>query len=101
MAPATPKDSSALPGLLLLLAAATFVVVANAQLSENYYGSSCPATLLTIRTVVTTAVLLDHRMGASLLRLHFHDCFVQASPWPTSLPRSLPFFRAFISRVKR
>ncbi|KAM0917466.1 hypothetical protein ACQ4PT_009501 [Festuca glaucescens] len=75
MAPATPKDSSAMPGLLLLLAAATSVAVANAQLSENYYGSSCPAALLTIRTAVTTAVLLDRRMGASLLRLHFHDCF--------------------------
>lgn len=48
--------------------------------SENYYGSSCPAALLTIRTTVATAVLLDRRMGASLLQLYFHDCFVQASP---------------------
>ncbi|XBH85254.1 hypothetical protein VPH35_073220 [Triticum aestivum] len=65
-----------LPPFLLLLAA-TCAAVANAQLSENYYGSSCPAALLTVRTTVATAVLLDRRMGASLLRLYFHDCFVQ------------------------
>ncbi|CAM0956179.1 unnamed protein product [Alopecurus aequalis] len=76
MAPSTPKDSSLLPRLLLLLAA-TSAVIGNAQLSENYYEPSCPAALVTIRTVVATALLLDHRMGASLLRLHFHDCFVQ------------------------
>lgn len=51
--------------------------VANSQLSEYYYDASCPAALLTIRTAVAAAVLLDRRMGASLLRLHFHDCFVQ------------------------
>ncbi|KAE8816398.1 Peroxidase 70 [Hordeum vulgare] len=68
------RASIHLPPLLLLLAA-TCAAVANAQLSENYYGSSCPAALLTIRTTVATAVLLDRRMGASLLRLYFHDCF--------------------------
>jgi peroxidase len=31
-------------------------------------------------TAVRAAVVLDRRMGGSLLRLHFHDCFVQASP---------------------
>uniref|UniRef100_A0A453I6W4 Plant heme peroxidase family profile domain-containing protein n=2 Tax=Aegilops tauschii subsp. strangulata TaxID=200361 RepID=A0A453I6W4_AEGTS len=70
------RASTRLPPFLLLLAA-TCAAVANAQLSENYYGSSCPAALLTIRTTVATAVLLDRRMGASLLRLYFHDCFVQ------------------------
>ncbi|EEC75545.1 hypothetical protein OsI_12177 [Oryza sativa Indica Group] len=64
--------------VLLFLALATSSTVANAQLSDSYYDASCPAALLTIRTVVSAAVLLDPRMGASLLRLHFHDCFVQA-----------------------
>nr|XP_025876843.1 peroxidase 70 [Oryza sativa Japonica Group] len=63
--------------VLLFLALATSSTVANAQLSDSYYDASCPAALLTIRTVVSAAVLLDPRMGASLLRLHFHDCFVQ------------------------
>ncbi|KAF3787371.1 Peroxidase 70 [Nymphaea thermarum] len=50
--------------------------VADAQLTPTFYSTSCPLALTTIRTLVQTAVLLDPRMGASLVRLHFHDCFV-------------------------
>jgi peroxidase len=53
--------------------------VASAQLSATFYDTSCPRALATIRSAVTAAVSRDPRMGASLLRLHFHDCFVQAS----------------------
>ena len=66
------------PVLLVLTLLAAAATAASAQLSsEDYYDASCPAALLTIRSAVATAVLLDRRMGASLLRLHFHDCFVQ------------------------
>ncbi|RWR81234.1 cationic peroxidase 1-like protein [Cinnamomum micranthum f. kanehirae] len=50
--------------------------VASAQLSSTYYSSSCPKALSTINSAVTAAVASEKRMGASLLRLHFHDCFV-------------------------
>jgi hypothetical protein len=70
--------SLALVVVIALATAATTATVAGAQLSsEDYYDASCPAALLTIRSAVAAAVLLDRRMGASLLRLHFHDCFVQ------------------------
>ncbi|KAJ4971488.1 hypothetical protein NE237_004587 [Protea cynaroides] len=46
------------------------------QLSVNFYSSSCPQALSTIKSAVTSAVSKEKRMGASLLRLHFHDCFV-------------------------
>ncbi|KAM3710218.1 hypothetical protein ACB098_01G013800 [Castanea mollissima] len=49
--------------------------IASAQLSSNFYSSSCPKALSIIRGAVNTAVSKDNRMGASLLRLHFHDCF--------------------------
>ena len=52
---------------------------ASAQLSSTFYDTSCPNALSTIRTAVNAAVAQEARMGASLLRLHFHDCFVQAS----------------------
>ena len=55
------------------------VVMTSAQLSANFYASSCPNVLTTIRTAVNSAVSKEARMGASLLRLHFHDCFVNAS----------------------
>ncbi|XBH85106.1 hypothetical protein VPH35_073109 [Triticum aestivum] len=58
--------------LLLGLAAA-----ASAQLSATFYDASCPSALATIKSGVTAAVSKEPRMGASLLRLHFHDCFVQ------------------------
>nr|GEZ15734.1 heme peroxidase [Tanacetum cinerariifolium] len=45
-------------------------------LSTEYYGRVCPQALTTIKRVVEDAVAQERRMGASLLRLHFHDCFV-------------------------
>jgi len=45
-------------------------------LTPSYYDRICPAALPTIRRVVLDAIKKDRRMGASLLRLHFHDCFV-------------------------
>ncbi|BAT81394.1 cationic peroxidase 1-like [Vigna umbellata] len=46
------------------------------QLTSSCYESTCPQALSIIRSSVITAVAKEHRMGASLLRLHFHDCFV-------------------------
>ncbi|GLJ14604.1 hypothetical protein SUGI_0236430 [Cryptomeria japonica] len=51
-------------------------VVVYGQLSSTYYGTSCPNLLSTVKSAVTQAVANEKRMGASLLRLHFHDCFV-------------------------
>ncbi|CAN6200272.1 unnamed protein product [Urochloa humidicola] len=48
-----------------------------AQLSSTFYDTSCPRALSTIKSAVDAAVAQEARMGASLLRLHFHDCFVQ------------------------
>ncbi|KAI3955093.1 hypothetical protein MKW98_025362, partial [Papaver atlanticum] len=47
-----------------------------AQLSPSFYSSSCPNVLFTIQNAVLTAISNEPRMGASLLRLHFHDCFL-------------------------
>lgn len=49
----------------------------SAQLSTNFYSKSCPKLFGTVKSVVKSAVNKEKRMGASLLRLHFHDCFVQ------------------------
>ncbi|XP_062188409.1 peroxidase 2-like [Phragmites australis] len=60
--------------LLVLVALAS---AASAQLSSTFYDTSCPNALSTIKSGVAAAVAQEARMGASLLRLHFHDCFVQ------------------------
>ncbi|XP_027355492.1 lignin-forming anionic peroxidase-like [Abrus precatorius] len=51
--------------------------ICDAQLSSTFYDSTCPNALSTIRTVIRSAVSKERRMAASLIRLHFHDCFVQ------------------------
>ncbi|KAL6657186.1 hypothetical protein ACP70R_004966 [Stipagrostis hirtigluma subsp. patula] len=63
--------ASCLSVLVLLCLA----VAASAQLSPTFYSRSCPRALATIKAAVTAAVAQEPRMGASLLRLHFHDCF--------------------------
>ncbi|CAH9069251.1 unnamed protein product [Cuscuta epithymum] len=50
--------------------------MASAQLSANFYSSTCPNALSIIQGIVNSTVQNEPRMGASLLRLHFHDCFV-------------------------
>ncbi|KAI6698594.1 hypothetical protein NL676_018713 [Syzygium grande] len=72
------ETSSVKPAPLLLLC--FLLGTASAQLSSTFYSTSCPSALSTIKSGVSSAVSSEARMGASLLRLHFHDCFVNASP---------------------
>ncbi|KAL2629211.1 hypothetical protein R1flu_013897 [Riccia fluitans] len=57
---------------LLLLAA-----VSSEQLSENIYDAKCPQAMSTIKQKVDKFVNADRSVAASLMRLHFHDCFVR------------------------
>ncbi|KAJ6717524.1 PEROXIDASE 72-RELATED [Salix purpurea] len=49
----------------------------HAKLSSSFYKKSCPKAESTIRAAIRTAIARERRMAASLIRLHFHDCFVQ------------------------
>lgn len=66
---------------LLFSLACTFVVTSWAQdmsqLSLDYYSASCPAAEKIVRTEMECAVRENPRNAAAVLRLHFHDCFVQ------------------------
>jgi peroxidase len=64
-----------LSAFLVLLVLATSAS-SSKVLSPYYYNHVCPKALATIKRVVEAAVYKERRMGASLLRLHFHDCFV-------------------------
>ncbi|XP_030932483.1 peroxidase P7 [Quercus robur] len=67
---ATSSSFIAIVSLALLLGSV------NAQLSTNFYSSSCPKLFSTVKSTVQSAISKEARMGASLLRLFFHDCFV-------------------------
>jgi len=47
------------------------------HLYPQFYDRSCPKALEIAKSVVAKAVAKEARMAASLLRLHFHDCFVK------------------------
>lgn len=49
---------------------------AHGQLTSTFYDKVCPTALSIVKAAVNQAVTNEKRMGASLLRLHFHDCFV-------------------------
>ncbi|KAL2317063.1 hypothetical protein Fmac_030939 [Flemingia macrophylla] len=60
--------------LMLFLVGAT--TASGAVLSTDFYSCSCPNLLPIVKKGVAKALQKEPRMGASLLRLHFHDCFV-------------------------
>ncbi|KAH6798658.1 Peroxidase superfamily protein [Perilla frutescens var. frutescens] len=71
-------------GLLILhcLILALFIASSTLHASEppltlDYYKSTCPTVLELVRKEMECAVLSDPRNAALILRLHFHDCFVQ------------------------
>ncbi|XP_062010814.1 peroxidase 72-like [Rosa rugosa] len=46
-------------------------------LYPQFYDHSCPKAQQIVQSIVAKAVAREARMAASLLRLHFHDCFVK------------------------
>jgi peroxidase len=64
---------------------------ADAQLSPNFYARSCPNVATIVRRGMAAAVQRGRRMGASILRLFFHDCFVNVSVAETTVPRTTEF----------
>lgn len=67
--------------LSILLVLNNFVVnlhaIGDPPLTLDYYESKCPSLLSVVRKEMECAVLSDPRNAALILRLHFHDCFVQ------------------------
>ena len=51
----------------------------NAQLTPTFYAKTCPNLQNIVRGTMSKAVAKEPRMGASILRLFFHDCFVNVS----------------------
>ncbi|PHU25186.1 Peroxidase 25, partial [Capsicum chinense] len=52
-------------------------VLGQGGLQTGFYSSSCPNAESIVRSTVQAAFNKDPTIAAGLLRLHFHDCFVQ------------------------
>ncbi|KAF2290769.1 hypothetical protein GH714_015375 [Hevea brasiliensis] len=63
---------------LLAFAPCSFCVkTTGGYLYPQFYDHSCPKAQQIVQSIVAKAVAKEARMAASLLRLHFHDCFVK------------------------
>ncbi|XVF69750.1 hypothetical protein PTKIN_Ptkin11bG0106700 [Pterospermum kingtungense] len=62
--------------MFFLLAAATMLGGSNAQLSTTFYAKTCPNLSSIVRTVLQSAKQNDIWIFPKIVRLHFHDCFV-------------------------
>ncbi|KAG5053077.1 hypothetical protein JHK87_005275 [Glycine soja] len=70
--------------LLLVLVGAT-TAASEAELCTDFYSCTCPNLLPIVKKGVAKAIQKEPRMGASLLRLHFHHCFVNGCDAPILL----------------
>ncbi len=68
----------------------TSASVAQQQLTPDFYASTCPQLASIVAEQVYQAAQADPRMPASLVRLHFHDCFVNVCMLHTTVANSLP-----------
>lgn len=67
---------------ILWLAAVLIAVVATAteaQLTSDFYATTCPTAVKTVADLVGAKIRKDGTVAAGLLRLQFHDCFVRVS----------------------
>jgi peroxidase len=77
MAKRTMSAAKNLVRLLVLVQVSLGLLGGVAALSFDYYGMTCPFAEMMVRSVVYDALMKDPTLAGSLLRLHFHDCFVQ------------------------
>ncbi|KAF5745325.1 class III peroxidase [Tripterygium wilfordii] len=63
--------------LVIVCICCTSLGASNPPLTMDYYASTCPTVFEVIRKELECAVLSDPRNAALMVRLHFHDCFVQ------------------------
>lgn len=63
--------------LIIVNLSLILIPVAKSQLQSGFYSSTCPKAEATVRSTVETHFKNDPTVAAALLRLHFHDCFVE------------------------
>lgn len=75
-------------GLLLMIS-----MVRNVDsLQSGYYKDSCPGAEEAVASVVASAIQTDARVGPGLLRMFFHDCFVEVRGVPCCVIHEMHMF---------
>ncbi|XP_042390569.1 peroxidase P7-like [Zingiber officinale] len=83
----------AIMSIFFFLVASSITTTAHGQqrLSHKFYSRSCPGVQSLVRATVEEALRGDPTLGASILRLFFHDCFVNGCDASVLLDDT-PFF---------
>jgi peroxidase len=73
------SSSSSFSYILVLMISGAIILMslgAKAQLTTTFYDTTCPNLTTVVQSVLSQAQQNDPRLAARLVRLHFHDCFV-------------------------
>ncbi|OMO92064.1 Plant peroxidase [Corchorus olitorius] len=62
--------------VFLVLISATLIGISQGQMKVGFYSNTCPDAESMVSGVVRNAAQNNPNIAAKLLRLHFHDCFV-------------------------
>lgn len=81
------SSSSSSTSIFALALFTTLLLIgsSSAQLSENFYDSKCPKVFYAVKSVLQSALAKEPRQGASIVRLFFHDCFVNVNYYSSSM----------------
>ena len=74
--------SSRLVEMFLLMAVGLMAAGSRSNveaLSMDYYAATCPFAEVIVRNAIAEAFRRDPTLTAPLLRMHFHDCFVEVA----------------------
>ncbi|KAL3626665.1 Peroxidase 47 [Castilleja foliolosa] len=65
--------------VLIVVIVLVYIMIASMAngLSMTYYVLTCPLAEIIVRNTVNKALQADSTLAAGLVRMHFHDCFVQ------------------------
>ncbi|CAK7326452.1 unnamed protein product [Dovyalis caffra] len=92
---AFPLHESKLP--ILAFAMLVFISIlsrslhaSDPPLTLDYYASTCPNVLEIVKKEMECEVLSDPRNAALIVRLHFHDCFVQGCDGSNKIESECP-----------
>ncbi|KAK8510918.1 hypothetical protein V6N12_036831 [Hibiscus sabdariffa] len=64
--------------IFILVVSLTLFDVSNAQkLSNNFYKRTCPRVEMIVKEIIQNRIRKSPSLGAKLIRMQFHDCFVR------------------------
>ncbi|KAG2606370.1 peroxidase P7-like [Panicum virgatum] len=91
MAASRSSSSWLTPLVLSVLLACTAASGDQHRLSVSYYDKTCPSAQHIVQSVMASRVAADQAMAPAVLRLFFHDCFVNGCDASVLLDDATPF----------